>query len=336
MRLGSRRHAALVALASAACVCLFLQPLRLLSISTPAALAGAPLLAQLCPALNTTAPPSSAARRAVRGASAPPGRRFLLVVPSDCGTTGKHRHVGDAWVNDGARAYDTILLDHSAGGDCAGGQPVDGVLAVPRAFKLAAVHALFTQVCPPALLDAYDVVGLCDDDLEFQRGAAGVLDAFLYTVAGGFALAQPALARGSALGHKVLVTRGGPPRRTRFLEVMCPLLPTATLRAVLPSFAAQTSGWGVDLAWSVAYAGRLGVLDPVEATHAKPVSAANKVYRRLGGLRAAWADWERARRRAGLSEAQTKEMTARDPGEPVAVSIQALRAEPWLADVADG
>lgn len=232
--------------------------------------------------------------RLPRRTLAPPGRRFLLLVSTDCAP--ERRLPASAWIAATARerSYDVALIDYSPTGACRGHVPgVDSVFPAPASFKFPGIHALLSLACP-GLVGWYDYIGLMDDDITVRGGVQAVETLFFVAATARYYAAQPALSHASFASHPVTLRRGhGTPhnaRDVRFVEVQMPVLCRAAVTRFLGAFNNVTHAWGLDAAWSAhaTSAGlQLGVVDAVVVEHARRIGG-GQLYNRLGG-----AQWRR-------------------------------------------
>jgi hypothetical protein len=88
-------------------------------------------------------------------------------------------------------------------------------------------------------------------------------------------LAQPALQPGSYASHPVtLMVQNVRLRFTDFVEIMCPLFSTYSLRSLFETFSYSMSGWGLDFLWPhlLGYPeNRIAILDETPVKHTRPL-----------------------------------------------------------------
>lgn len=278
---------------------------------------------------------------ASRGMCAPPGRRFLVVVPSECDDN------QTLWlkpqVMDPGRKFDLVVMDWSPAGDCAWRLrgAADQIVHLPMHFKYHGLYRILAER-HPQLLSSYDRFAFIDDDITYHTGAQGVLDVFLAATAWDLWMAQGSLSNASWVAHPVLSHNESVPgsnaRLTAWVEVMTPVMSREALLQFLPRFKGQTHAWGLDSVWShaaVAANKSLGVVDSVQIDHrAKVYLGVTKVYQRVGGIQQAWKDMIAvATRELHFTEEQLMAWRNRvrlDAGRHVFIDTADLRREPWL------
>ena len=158
--------------------------------------------------------------------------------------------------------------------------------------KWPALQALFQQ--HPELIDRYDHIWLPDDDLATDTASINRL--FALCARHRLEVAQPALSWDSYFGHlTTLRNRRFRMRFTNYVEVMAPCMTASVLRATLPLFNANLSGWGLDFIWPrhVSRAdGAIAIIDDVTVRHTRPVGGPNYKLLREGGI----SPWDELRR----------------------------------------
>jgi hypothetical protein len=159
----------------------------------------------------------------------------------------------------------------------------------------------------------YERVWLPDDDLRAEPAAVERL--FATSAESGALLAQPALAPGSFFTFAVtLQARAFRWRRVNFVEVMAPCFATPFLAEVLPTFAENASGWGLDLLWAqrLIASGRPPpvIVDEAPVTHTRPVGSAGH-----GGTGLSpWDDYEAVIRKYRLPRPRKGNLGGRTVG----------------------
>ena len=279
---------------------------------------------------------------ASRGMCAPPGRRFLVVVPTECDEI--QRVYLKPQLVDPNRKFDTLVMDWSEDRACDGklGGLVDHIEHIPLSFKYHGMWEIFTRR-HPELLRQYDYFGLIDDDIVYHTGAQGVLDVFLHAAAGDLFIAQGSLSNTSFVAHPTLkhneTVPGSNARLTKWVEVMTPVLCREALLTFLGDFKGQTHAWGLDGYWSHTTINRLrkrlGVIDAVQVEHRQKVDLGlTKVYQRIGGIERAWAEMQATlQQRLHFNATQLHSWrinTRLNPGEHIFIDASAIRSEPWL------
>lgn len=158
--------------------------------------------------------------------------------------------------------------------------------------KWPALQALF--MAHPDLVERYDHIWLPDDDLATDTASINRL--FETCARHRLEVAQPALTWDSYFGH--LTTLRNPlfrMRMTNYVEVMAPCMTAAVLRATLPLFNANLSGWGLDFIWPRHVSrpdGSIAIIDDITVTHTRPVGGPNYKLLREGGI----SPWDELRR----------------------------------------
>jgi len=174
-------------------------------------------------------------------------------------------------------AYNDALLDAASSGNVVvpGEWLVDGRA---QATKYIGIQAFFRHH-PEAL--KHEAVLMLDDDLLFDP--ARLDDMFGLFATSGAALGQPALTWDSyASLYITFRNRAFLWRETNFAEVMAPMMTSAILRDLLPTFDANRSSWGFDFLWADRCrkaGGRVVILDQTPIKHTRPIGG--------GGLYAA-------------------------------------------------
>lgn len=197
--------------------------------------------------------------------------RRMIVMPAGRDS----RHV--KWINGGSRSWRLVANWYEQQPTPPGYEATcDELHRSPGTYKYPGLMPLMPH------LDA-DEYWLPDDDLDLDPADIDRLfDEFSKS---GFDIAQPSLTKDSAGSWPFLFNKvaGGPPRQTRFVEVMCPMFTKRALFMALPFFNEIKSGWGLDVLWST-LAGRvgmkIGVLDAIQIKHSRP-SGQSELYARL-------------------------------------------------------
>jgi hypothetical protein len=131
---------------------------------------------------------------------------------------------------------------------------------------------LLNEIVERASLDDGWTVA-ADDDVAFVRGS--VTELVSVCAAARFALAQPALAAGSAYSHEITLSRAlSIARRTSFVEAgpLFVVAPSCRDR-VLPFPAWRGMGWGVEFEWYelLEHGFLLGIVDMISVLHPGPI-----------------------------------------------------------------
>jgi hypothetical protein len=141
--------------------------------------------------------------------------------------------------------------------------------------KWDGLHAFLSA--HPGVFDMYDWIWLPDDDIATTTESINRL--FDIASHHGLELAQPSLTWDSYISH--FITAHNPRfhlRWTNFVEVMAPLLRSAALRRIFPSFAGRKFGMGLDFLWSrwmPEPSFRTAIIDSVSVRHTRPVGKGN-------------------------------------------------------------
>jgi hypothetical protein len=142
--------------------------------------------------------------------------------------------------------------------------------------ELVPKFVLLNRLLSKALLELYEYVLICDDDIMLPEN---FIDDFLNVQKKyNFALAQPARTHNSYIDHPIVEqVEGLEARHTRFVEIgplvsiRCDILPF-----LVPFDEATPMGWGLDFVWPVIIEKlgyRMGIIDttPVDHSIRKPV-----------------------------------------------------------------
>ncbi len=140
--------------------------------------------------------------------------------------------------------------------------------------KCMAAHAAFATDSP---FWEYERVWFADDDLMLTWGDINALFATCEDY--GLELAQPSLAEGSYVAHRITRQQAGRVLRyTSFVESMAPVFTNRALRLCAPVFQGQRHGYGIDYVWPWllgAPRSRMAVIDKVGVLHLR---AQTKAY----------------------------------------------------------
>jgi len=122
----------------------------------------------------------------------------------------------------------------------------------------------------------FDAVAIADDDLEPRGTTWG--DIFALFHESPFVCAQPALSHDSVrpMWHHLLRDEECLYRKTNFVEVMIPMFKERVLADLIPYFAEEKNGWGLEALWTKICA-PLGVLDGTPIRHARPAGSAHSL-----------------------------------------------------------
>jgi hypothetical protein len=150
--------------------------------------------------------------------------------------------------------YDLFVIDYETDGS----------------YKYQAIKKLIED---RDMLNTYDFFWFPDYDIKIND--ADLRKLVKLTRASGFDLSQPSLSSDSFASWEL--TKHVPnslTRETNFVEIMCPLFTSVFLKEMLWTFDLNFSGWGLDHLW-FAMSGnyKLGIIDAVQVTHAKPISS---------------------------------------------------------------
>ena len=224
-------------------------------------------------------------------------RRRHVVVVSVGGCVGGLLPVHvDAYLRSATRTYSTVVVDWSdSGSPGCDASAADISVRLPGAFKFDGLYTLFATM-HPELLSEHDHFALFDEDAGFRSPAD--VDRLLHLASsGGFSIAQASLSLGSVHSHPVVlhvpevIQRGAVGRRTRYVEIAMPVFSRDELLRWLPQFRGTTTGWCLDVKWSLAAlrneTTRLAIFDVVQVDHLRPMASDGPIYRRIGGLQKA-------------------------------------------------
>lgn len=176
-------------------------------------------------------------------------------------------------------AFDVLLFDYSgaAGVSVAAGWPVLSCRTECKGEIFREVHRHLA-----ARSDAYDYVGLIDDDIELawsdlhrllEIARSHGLDSF-----------QPALTHDSHRAHHWLAQRTGQEvRPLRWVEVMTPFYRTALFLEGGEFFAPSISSYGIDqfvfpTLQKLTGMENVGIIDAVAVRHGRPITSDDKVF----------------------------------------------------------
>lgn len=130
----------------------------------------------------------------------------------------------------------------------------------------------------------YENIWLPDDDIATDVETVNKM--FSVFSSNGFALAQPALEKGSYVSHTItsrnIETNF---RKTNFVEVMMPLFSRELFKRLLTTFSESVSGWGLDYLWPAIIEreklGCMAILDNCAMLHTRPQNLQGSFYRKL-------------------------------------------------------
>lgn len=152
-----------------------------------------------------------------------------------------------------------------------------------RGGKFQGISAFLTQ--QPELINQYDYFWLFEDDLLMPPESLAAAHALLTRFR--FPLAAPALTADShvswtlALRNKRLLFRG-----TDFVEIMAPIMSRDFLRAALPYFSANFTGYGHEWLWRRILSEQNGfaaILDAAPIRHGRPLGSGTLYKSRTDG-----------------------------------------------------
>ena len=137
-------------------------------------------------------------------------------------------------------------------------------------YKYQAIKKLIEE---RDLLCQYDYFWFPDYDIKINDSDLRKL--VKLAKASEYDLCQPSLSSDSFVSWEV--TKHVPNSLTRdsnFVEIMCPLFTSSFLKDMLWIFELNYSGWGLDYLWfALSGKSKLGIIDAVQVTHAKPISS---------------------------------------------------------------
>ncbi len=150
-------------------------------------------------------------------------------------------------------------------------------------FKWVMIQDLFLKI-DLELIDQYDYFFFVDDDIEISKSDISFL--FYNMKEHHLQMSQPALTRRSYKSWKSLRRKllSGL-RYLSSVELMCPMMSRDCVKLLLPTFALNKSGWGIDILWGKMVRDQFGpksiaVFDTIRATHSKPVGK-GELYEKL-------------------------------------------------------
>lgn len=131
----------------------------------------------------------------------------------------------------------------------------------------------------PTYLKNYEQFAFLDDDLTIDVETLNRL--FMVGEALRLPLYQPALTRKSFCSHLFLQQiPDAVIRKVSFVEIMAPFFSRDALRACLPTFDYNLSGWGLDCyLWPKKVAGECYVIDALPIAHTNPSSRRDRIQR---------------------------------------------------------
>lgn len=182
------------------------------------------------------------------------------------------------------RGFDVICLAYHDPGDLSlDMQSPHYRVVVFKDFKWVMIRDLFHA--EPELLNQYEHFLFLDDDIEITGD--DILNLFWFAQTNHLQLTQPVLTRDSFKSWKVLRRKllSGI-RYLSTVELMCPLMHRDAIVELLPTFALNRSGWGIDILWGERIRSRFGnrciaVCDLIRARHTRPVGK-GELYAKLG------------------------------------------------------
>lgn len=199
------------------------------------------------------------------------------------------------WITDAsARDFDVVLLFYHD-------EIEDRQLLAPdqafalhhlKDFKWVMIQNLLARVSP-ALLEQYEYFFFIDDDVAIETPMINTL--FQWARDYDLKLTQPVLTRDSYKSWRALrAKRLSGIRFVSAVELMCPMMHRLAVQELLPTFALNRSGWGLDILWGELIRARYGersiaVFDSITARHTKPVGR-GELYEKLGEPAAAERD----------------------------------------------
>lgn len=187
----------------------------------------------------------------------------------------------------GQRNFDLLVYAYQGDRESHGGDLID-LYAFGPGKKFKSLKMLFEE--HPSLLEDYDSFWLADDDLATHADDLNRLFDMFHDMKA--TLAQPALTQNSF--HSYIVVLQNPYtryRQTNFVEVMCPIMTSATLSHFLQFFDITESGWDIDNIWSHAHMVTklpMYIFDEITVQHTRPVFGGDA----YAGLDHPWAETE--------------------------------------------
>jgi hypothetical protein len=165
--------------------------------------------------------------------------RYLLIVRAG------DRSLHPGWLN-GARQWDLHISYFGDKAEPFGALPAGVTLSREKGPKYLGLRTCLDA--DERLLRDYTHIGFPDDDLACDAAVWNRTFAILDEI--GADLGQPSLHWRSFYSYDITMTRRWLNYRvTDFVEVMAPIFKADFLRAVLPTFTANRSSWGLDYVW---------------------------------------------------------------------------------------
>lgn len=150
-----------------------------------------------------------------------------------------------------------------------------------RGIKFSLIHRLIHEGLGE-VVSKYDRVWTPDDDIAATTKQINRLFRIAKTYH--LQLAQPAIGEGDVSYLALRHHPGYLLRYTQFVEMMCPLFTLEAFSQVLPLFAENASGWGLDWVWSSMFPREcVAVIDGVAVVHTRPM-ASGGVHARFSSM----------------------------------------------------
>jgi hypothetical protein len=180
------------------------------------------------------------------------------------------------------------------------------LFSVGRGAKFNSLKQLVTQT--PGLLEAYETVWVCDDDVVPLAGDVRMVPDLLLRF--NLRVISPAHAANGKTSHEIMLPAGGRQllRCSNFVEMTCPMFRSDSLVGFMREYDGSLAGWGVDW-WYLNYFGAnkrqvAGVIDGVifyNPFDSEKRGGRREIDRYLSTPQRI-RQWERAKRRLGLQE----------------------------------
>jgi hypothetical protein len=241
------------------------------------------------------------------------GRYCIFVSAGD-------RHKIDLWLKDAPNRKWNLIVAYYGDDD---GEYVRLSAVAKRAFRQKGgkfQNLRDALASDPGLLDGYDYVWVCDDDMIIRPDQ--ILLMFRLAEQFEFWVCQPALSTEGRISYKITAAhRTSPIRVVNFVETNFPLFRRDKLMAFMAEFDGSLTGYGVD--WWFCnffdgeYCGRLGIIDAVVVTnpHHEAKVGGDREIDRLQPAPGRKAAYEALRDRKGLKEYRHQNLWYCIPGD---------------------
>lgn len=146
-----------------------------------------------------------------------------------------------------------------------------GFISQSKGYKLKLVYEYLKKY--PHYIDEYEYIFIPDDDIMMNSRDINKL--FLMMKKYSLEIAQPALIDSyytyeHTLKHPLCLLR-----YTNFIEMMIPCFSRKAIKAVLETFNANNSGWGIEWHWSIIINSNkrdMAIIDDIGVVHTRPIT----------------------------------------------------------------